>query len=61
MKKNVSEFDMIQKAIYHTYDVLENECADLAVDEMKAAREHYLLALSHKTLIDKQYLKRMIE
>jgi hypothetical protein len=61
MKENISEFDMIQKALYHTYHVLANENAELAANEMKAAEEHYLQALSHKTLIDMQYLKRMIE
>lgn len=61
MKENYSEFDIIQKAIYHTYHVLETENAVTAVEEIRDAEEQYLSALSHKTLIDKQYLKTMIE
>jgi len=61
MKGNFSEFDIIQRAIYHTYHVLENENALTAVDEIRDAEEQYLSALAHKTLIDKQYLKAIIE
>ncbi|MFD3446062.1 DUF3921 family protein [Microbacteriaceae bacterium 4G12] len=60
MNESFSEFDLIYKAIRHTYDVLEGTNGEVR-EEVKAAHEQYLLALSHKTLIETQYLKAMIE
>ncbi len=62
MTGNFPEFDIIQRAIHRTYHMLENdESASMAVDGLRAAQEQYLLALSHKTLIDTNYLKAMME
>ncbi|MGF9966640.1 DUF3921 domain-containing protein [Bacillus pseudomycoides] len=57
------QFSMIQKAIHRTYDELEKEVNlhGVADYELQQAREEYLLALSHETLIDKRYLKSLIE
>lgn len=62
MTGSFPEFDIIQKAIHRTYHMLEqDEAASVAVDGLRVAQEHYLLALSHKTLIDTNYLKTMME
>ncbi|MDP7978395.1 DUF3921 family protein [Bacillus sp. WLY-B-L8] len=57
------QFSIIQKAIHRTYDELEKEVNlhGVANYELTRAREEYLSALSHETLIDKQYLKSLIE
>ncbi|MFX3622772.1 MAG: DUF3921 family protein [Ectobacillus sp.] len=62
MMGNYSEFDIIQKAIHHTYHLLErDDTATAAVYELKSAREQYLQALSHRTLIDAHYLKFIVK
>ncbi|MEI4830530.1 DUF3921 family protein [Bacillus sp. FJAT-53711] len=57
------QFSMIQRAIHRTHDELEKEVNlhGVADHELQRAREEYLSALSHETLIDKQYLKSLIE
>ncbi|MEN1935357.1 DUF3921 family protein [Paenibacillus sp. 102] len=57
------QFSMIQKAIHRTYDELGKEIdfQGVAADEIQKAQEEYLSALSHETLIDKRYLKSLIE
>ncbi|ENQ3108276.1 Protein of unknown function [Bacillus sp. 491mf] len=57
------QFSIIQKAIHRTYDELEKEVNlhGVADYELERAREEYLSALSHETLIDKRYLKSLIE
>ncbi|MDM5154183.1 DUF3921 family protein [Bacillus sp. DX1.1] len=55
------QFSMIQKAIHRTYDELGEELQGTAIDEIQRAREEYLSALSHETLIEKRYLKSLIE
>ncbi|EEL51340.1 MULTISPECIES: DUF3921 family protein [Bacillus cereus group] len=57
------QMSMIQKAIHHTYDELgkEIDLHGVAADGIYRAQEEYLSALSHETLIDKRYLKSLIE
>ena len=57
------QMSMIQKAIHHTYDELgkEIDLQGAAADGIHRAQEEYLSALSHETLIDKRYLKSLIE
>jgi hypothetical protein len=57
MRDRFVEFDMIQRAIHHTQRVItENAC-----HEIEIAKEQYLMALSHETLVEAQYLKYIIE
>lgn len=57
------QLSMIQKAIHHTYEALgqESDIYGLAVDEIQRAQEEYLSALSHEMLVEKCYLKSLIE
>ncbi|PEE44028.1 DUF3921 domain-containing protein [Bacillus pseudomycoides] len=57
------QLSMIQKAIHRTYDELGKEInlQGVAADEIQKAQEEYLSALSYETLIDKRYLKSLIE
>lgn len=57
------QLSMIQKAIHRTYDELGKELdfQGAVADEIQRAQEEYLSALSHETLIDKCYLKSLIE
>ncbi|EMA6341920.1 DUF3921 family protein [Bacillus cytotoxicus] len=56
------QLSMIQKAIHRTYDELGKELDFQSVaDEIQKAQEEYLSALSYETLIDKRYLKSLIE
>ncbi|MBO1624497.1 DUF3921 domain-containing protein [Bacillus arachidis] len=57
------QLSMIQKAIHRTYDELGKELdfQGAVADEIQRAQEEYLSALSHETLIDKRYLKSLIE
>ncbi|MBY0595412.1 DUF3921 family protein [Bacillus bingmayongensis] len=57
------QLSMIQKAIHRTYDELgkQIDLQGVAIDEIQKAQEEYLSALSHETLIDKRYLKSLIE
>lgn len=56
------QFSIIQKAIHRTHDELEKEVNlhGVADHEFQRAREEFLSALSHETLIDKRYLKSLI-
>ncbi|MCP8968801.1 DUF3921 family protein [Ectobacillus ponti] len=59
MNRLYTQFDLIQRAIQTTSHLLKEHGTE--AESLQSAREQYLHALSHETLIDPDYLRHIIE
>ncbi|WP_379967757.1 hypothetical protein [Ectobacillus sp. sgz5001026] len=57
----MDEFILIKKAIDSTEHIIEQSDSIQARNEIIQAKHSYLLALSHKTVLDEQYMRLIVE